>query len=70
MVKRLQSLHSIGFVHQDLKPANIIIGDRNQNDFSTVYLIDMGLCIPYTMKNRLFRKPKSEEEHVSEGYAS
>jgi serine/threonine protein kinase len=43
LVKRLEYLHSKGYVHHDIKPDNIMLGTDN----STVYLIDFGYSLNY-----------------------
>lgn len=41
LLKRLEALHKLGYVHGDIKPANIMFGrGKNKN---TLYLIDFGL---------------------------
>ena len=44
-ISRLETLHNIGYVHCDLKPDNILIGQRDEQ--STIYLIDYGLSHYY-----------------------
>lgn len=39
MVNRLQGLHELGYTHNDLKPDNIVIGNKDPN---IIYLIDFG----------------------------
>lgn len=43
-IERLKDLHSIGYMHNDLKLENILIGHR---DPSKIYLIDFGLSQKY-----------------------
>lgn len=41
LLKRIEALHGLGYVHGDIKPANIMFGrDKNKN---ILYLIDYGL---------------------------
>ena len=41
---RLQFIHSKNYIHKDIKPDNILIGNK---DKSTIYLIDFGLSSKY-----------------------
>ena len=45
LVQRLEYLHSKNFVHRDMKPENICIGQGKKQN--TVYLIDFGLAKRY-----------------------
>lgn len=47
-VVRLQTLHETGFLHRDVKPDNLVVGNEQSQD--QVYLIDFGISKPY--KNR------------------
>lgn len=66
----LEQLHSIGYIHKDLKSSNILVGEYNcLNSLSDLKLIDFGLASPY-IKNEEMRKPLNEEEHVAYGSSS
>lgn len=41
LLDRLEQLHSIGFVHRDIKTTNVLVG---RQDTSILYLIDLGLA--------------------------
>jgi serine/threonine protein kinase len=43
-LSRLKDLHSLGYVHNDIKLENILIGHK---DPAKIYLIDFGLSQPY-----------------------
>ncbi len=43
-IKRLQKLHELGFLHNDLKLENILVGE---SDPESIYLIDFGLATRY-----------------------
>lgn len=55
LTQLIKKLHSIGFVHNDIKTDNILIGSR---DPSRIVLIDYGLCTPYLNANG---------DHIAEG---
>lgn len=52
----MRDLHSIGYVHNDIKLENIIIGTKDPN---VIYLIDFGLSQPY-----LIKKEDGINEHI------
>lgn len=45
-VRRLEVLHSKGFLHRDIKPENFVIGSTNSRA-NNIYLIDFGLSSSY-----------------------
>ncbi|CEF69540.1 Protein kinase domain and Serine/threonine-/dual specificity protein kinase, catalytic domain and Protein kinase-like domain-containing protein [Strongyloides ratti] len=56
MLQSIKSLHSIGYIHNDLKPSNFTIGDKDiENGSVIIYLIDFGLSRLYGTKD--FPKP-------------
>ena len=62
ILKRIEVLHSKGFLHRDLKPENIVIGSNNEN-IDIIHLIDFGLTTPYI--DELGRHiPFSKKSHV------
>lgn len=48
LVHRIKILHELGFIHNDIKPANILVG---LNDPSVIYLIDFGVSFKYHKKD-------------------
>lgn len=43
-IERLRKLHELGFVHNDIKLENILVGHKESN---LIHLIDFGLASPY-----------------------
>ena len=45
----LEKLHDIGYIHCDIKPDNIMIGNYNEDEseINKLYLIDMGISQRY-----------------------
>ena len=46
-IRRLQTLHALGFVHGDVKPNNFLMGHPEGDEAGTVHLIDFGASDPY-----------------------
>jgi len=45
MIDALEAVHRVGFLHRDVKPANMCIGGRN--NASTIYLVDYNMTRRY-----------------------
>ena len=41
----LEELHHEGFLHHDIKPKNIVLGNQNSEDRLKITLIDFGICV-------------------------
>ena len=44
----MKILHKLGYVHNDLKPANILVGFKDPNN---IYLIDFGIAHKFLKPN-------------------
>ena len=47
LCERLRDLHSIGYVHNDIKPDNMLLDPKNKEN---IFLIDFGLSTQYLDK--------------------
>lgn len=59
-IRRLEWIHSKGFIHRDIKPENFLIGSKSKED--TIFIIDFGLAKRYldpkTGQHIAFKKHK------------
>ena len=62
MVHRLEYLHLKNFVHRDMKPENILIGQGKKAN--TVYLIDFGLAKRYLCPKSGSHIPYKEKKGI------
>ena len=62
MISRLEFLHSKNFVHRDMKPENIVIGQGKKA--GTVYLIDFGLAKRYLCPKTGRHIPYKEDKGI------
>ena len=51
LLHALEALHSIGYLHMDIKPKNAAVGRRHNNERRLLYLLDFGLSWRYRKKN-------------------
>lgn len=60
MLDRLQVLHDKGFLHCDIKPDNVMIGEfkNDVQQMNTIYLIDFGISSTYLDEHGNHRKMK------------
>jgi serine/threonine protein kinase len=63
LIEALSRIHQIGYVHNDLKLENILVGDKNEEEMHFIKLIDFGLSSRYLDENG--KHIKEEYRHFS-----
>ncbi|KAL3099267.1 hypothetical protein niasHT_028214 [Heterodera trifolii] len=58
MLAALRGLHTVGYLHRDIKPGNSTIGRPESNEIRLLYLIDFGMARKYTKDD--VREPTSD----------
>lgn len=61
VLDRLEHLHDLGYIHRDIKPDNILVGEYGQRNQTTIYLVDFGNACTYK---------DDKMNHVRDGSAS
>ena len=73
MILRIRYLHENQLIHQDIKPDNFMMDDKNEN---ILYLIDLGFCkkyktatrhIPIAYNKSIIGTPHFVSEHILNG---
>jgi len=50
ILKGIESIHEVGFLHRDVKPSNFAVG-RTPQTMRRIYMLDFGLARQYTNAN-------------------
>lgn len=59
-LEALEDMHSIGYLHRDLKPGNYAVGRAEMNELRKVYLLDFGMCRKFIRNDGTTRTPREK----------
>ncbi|VDN89090.1 unnamed protein product [Brugia pahangi] len=58
-LESIEHLHTVGFLHRDIKPGNFAIGRPEANEHHTIFMLDFGLCRQFSSGNKDLRLPRA-----------
>uniref|UniRef100_A0A914CVT8 non-specific serine/threonine protein kinase n=1 Tax=Acrobeloides nanus TaxID=290746 RepID=A0A914CVT8_9BILA len=60
MLDALEELHSLGYIHRDIKASNFLINEENNE--TKIYISDFGLCRPYKDSEDEVKQPREKAQ--------
>lgn len=60
MLTALEELHSLGYVHRDVKTSNFVVHEEKTQ--THIYIIDFGLCKQYRNSSGEMRTPREKAQ--------
>ncbi|KAI1732570.1 protein kinase domain-containing protein [Ditylenchus destructor] len=57
-LESIEDLHSIGYLHRDIKPGNFTIGRKELNELRKVYVLDFGMCRKFIHEDGTIKQPR------------
>uniref|UniRef100_A0A0R3RGU5 Protein kinase domain-containing protein n=1 Tax=Elaeophora elaphi TaxID=1147741 RepID=A0A0R3RGU5_9BILA len=58
-LESIEHLHTVGFLHRDIKPGNFAIGRPEANEHHTIFMLDFGLCRQFSSGSKDLRLPRA-----------
>ncbi|ULU11976.1 hypothetical protein L3Y34_015376 [Caenorhabditis briggsae] len=58
-LEAVEDLHSIGFLHRDIKPGNYTIGRKEMHELRKVYMLDFGMARKFAREDGTLRNPRA-----------
>ncbi|OZC11203.1 hypothetical protein X798_01619 [Onchocerca flexuosa] len=58
-LEAIEHLHTVGFLHRDIKPGNFAIGRPEANEHHTIFMLDFGLCRQFSSGSKDLRLPRA-----------